>query len=189
MTAREAAETYVNHGYRPVPIPSGEKGPTVRKWQELRPSVQDIPKLFGAGPQNIGLILGDAGLADVDCDTPEATVAARILLPATGMVFGRSSKRSSHYFYTSEPATPLVTFKDLSDGKMLVELRCLKKDGTIGLQTVVPPSIHPSGEKIEFEGRRRGPGVHRGGAVAARRDVRRGGGVAGPALARERLPA
>jgi hypothetical protein len=33
----------------------------------------------------------------------------------------------------------------------LLELRCLKKDGTVGLQTVVPGSMHPSGEMIRWE--------------------------------------
>jgi predicted P-loop ATPase len=39
------------------------------------------------------------------------------------------------------------------DGKKcLVELRCLKTDGSVGLQTVVPPSIHrDTGEQIRFE--------------------------------------
>jgi hypothetical protein len=37
-------------------------------------------------------------------------------------------------------------------GGMLVELRGRKSDGTLGLQTVVPPSIHrDTGEPIEFE--------------------------------------
>jgi hypothetical protein len=151
-TPFHAAERYVSLGHWPVPIPSGTKGPKLPKWQELRPSSENLPNLFPGGPQNIGLILGDdSGLADVDCDTVEATVTARVLLPATGMVFGRASKRASHYFYYLDPPLSLKTFKDPTDDKMLVELRCRKKDDSVGLQTVVPPSIHPSGEKIEFE--------------------------------------
>jgi hypothetical protein len=34
---------------------------------------------------------------------------------------------------------------------MLLELRCLKKDLTVGLQTIMPGSIHPTGERIEWE--------------------------------------
>jgi len=124
----------------------------LRKWQDLRASIEYLPNLFHDGPQNLGLILGDdSGLADVDCDTVEAIVAACILLPLTKMVHGRSSKRASHYFFCCDPAIPLTQFKDPIDNKMIVELRCLKKDGSVGLQTVVPPSIHPSGERIEFE--------------------------------------
>jgi hypothetical protein len=34
--------------------------------------------------------------------------------------------------------------------KAIIELRCLDNDGTRGKQTVIPPSIHPSGERITF---------------------------------------
>ena len=35
---------------------------------------------------------------------------------------------------------------------MLLELRCTTGDGEIGLQTIVPPSDAPSGERIRFYG-------------------------------------
>src|SRR5262249_48766087 len=41
-------------------------------------------------------------------------------------------------------------YEDL-DGQALVELRCAKSDGTVGFQTMIPPSIHPSGEEIQFQ--------------------------------------
>jgi hypothetical protein len=33
----------------------------------------------------------------------------------------------------------------------LVELRGQKSDGSLGLHTIVPPSLHPKGEEIRFE--------------------------------------
>jgi hypothetical protein len=46
-------------------------------------------------------------------------------------------------------------FKDpLANGEdeaMLLEIRGTKADGGIGFLTIVPPSTHPSGEKVEFE--------------------------------------
>jgi hypothetical protein len=36
------------------------------------------------------------------------------------------------------------------DGKGFVELRGTKVDGTVGLQTMLPPSIHPTGESVEL---------------------------------------
>jgi hypothetical protein len=91
----------------------------------------------------------------VDLDCPEAIYAAQVLLEDTGMVFGRQSKPYSHYFYRCDPPVrskryidPVETDKDEA---CLVELRCQKIDGTTGLQTVVPPSIHESGEQIRFE--------------------------------------
>lgn len=44
-----------------------------------------------------------------------------------------------------------MQFVDPLDRSMLVELRGLSSDGTVGLQTVVPPSIHESGEPVRFE--------------------------------------
>jgi hypothetical protein len=73
------------------------------------------------------------------------------LLPETALVFGRRSKRRSHYFYRSDPPTRSKRFLDPLNKECLVELRCQKSDGTTGLQTVVPPSVNESGEDVQFE--------------------------------------
>jgi hypothetical protein len=44
-------------------------------------------------------------------------------------------------------------FHDPLDRATLIELRGVSPDGSIGLQTVVPPSIHESGESVRFEQR------------------------------------
>ena len=82
---------------------------------------------------------------------PRGHFAARLLLPETGLIFGRQSKPFSHFLYRSDP--PIVTkrYVDPLDHKTLVELRGLSSDGTIGLQTVVPPSVHEIGEAVRFE--------------------------------------
>jgi len=87
----------------------------------------------------------------VDCDCPEAITAARELLPETGLIFGRQSKPFSHFFYHSDPPVRTTQFRDPLDASMLVELRGLSSDGSIGLQTIVPPSVHESGEPVRFE--------------------------------------
>ena len=100
------------------------------------------------------MLLGDRyNSADIDLDCPEALDVASALLPPTGMIFGRKSKPASHWFYRSDPAIKTRQFKDPIGGHdMLVELRGRKKsDGRIGLQTVVPPSLHAeTGELITF---------------------------------------
>ena len=98
------------------------------------------------------MLLGDEhGSADVDCDCFEAIAAARILLPTTGIVFGRPSKPASHYFYRLSPATTTQQFKDCFTKSMMVELRCNAKNGRT-MQTVVPYSWHAkSGEQLRFE--------------------------------------
>jgi zinc-finger binding domain of transposase IS66 len=73
------------------------------------------------------------------------------LLPETGLIFGRQSKRFSHYFYRSDPPVRTQQFHDPIDRATLIELRGLSSDGSIGLQTVVPPSIHETGEAVKFE--------------------------------------
>jgi hypothetical protein len=152
----EAAQWYATRGFYVVPIPPEEKGPQLKDWPELRLKTEDLPKYFNGAPSNLGVILGESyGTCDIDLDCPEAIAAAAEFLPVTGMIFGRKSARAAHHFYRCDP--PLRTKKFLDpiipdkDEGTLVELRCLKADGNIGLQTVVPPSVHPSGEQIEFE--------------------------------------
>lgn len=115
-------------------------------------TIEVAPQYFNGKPQNIGLHLGDKyGSTDVDCDCQQAIVAARELLPETGLIFGRQSKPFSHFFYRSDPPVRTAQFIDPLDHSTLIELRGLSSDGTVGLQTVVPPSIHESGEAVRFE--------------------------------------
>jgi hypothetical protein len=152
MTPREAAELYIDRGLRPIPIPLREKAPRIDSWPSLMLTKSDLPQYFNGAPSNLGVILGDSyGTADVDLDCSEAIAAAPELLPETAMVFGRQSKPASHYFYRMDPPRRSKRFLDPLDKQCLVELRCQKSDGTTGLQTVVPPSVHPSGEQIRFE--------------------------------------
>src|SRR5262249_28086925 len=83
------------------------------------------------------------GLIDVDLDCLEAVRAAPLLLPQTGWVSGRAGMPRSHWWYlVDDPQAKASTpYKGLN-GSMLVELR-----GTRGA-TVVPPSVHESGEDV-----------------------------------------
>jgi KaiC/GvpD/RAD55 family RecA-like ATPase len=149
-----AAGAWVAKGFFPVPIPYRQKKPVLSDWQHLRLKDQELQEYFNGGRQNIGVLLGEPyGNADVDLDTLEAVLVGRQLLPPTGMVFGRKSKRASHHFYRMDPPARSRKYVDPSDrGVTLCELRCCKTDGSIGLQTVVPPSCHEgTGESIEFE--------------------------------------
>jgi hypothetical protein len=59
------------------------------------------------------------------------------------MQFGRVCKPRSHWIYRVDG--PIATKKHRSKSAgMIVELR------STGAQTVFPPSVHPSGESIEF---------------------------------------
>jgi hypothetical protein len=96
---------------------------------------------------NVGAKCGEPSgwRVDVDLDVPEAARAADALLPDTGLVQGRTGKPRSHRWFICKNA-PSKTYKDL-DGTMLLELRATG-------QTMIPPSIHPSGEEIRWEHQR-----------------------------------
>ena len=154
----DAALAWSQRGFWPVPVkfrskkPFNPQDPSGSNWQHLRISQDDAACYFNGQPLNIGILLGDDyGSADVDLDCGEAIAAAPMFLPATGMRFGRPSKPASHWIYRLDPPIASTTFVDPVDKKVLLELRCLNKDGSVGHQTVVPPSTHPSGELIRFE--------------------------------------
>jgi len=139
-TRQEAAAEFIRHGWSPVPIPAGSKNPGTTGWQKGGYSVEQF-----AGVGNIGLLTGTRsnGLVDVDLDCPEAVRLAPYFLPPTNMMHGRRSKPRSHQWYVVKGTLPKTQQYEDSDGSMLVELR------STGGQTVVPPSIHESGEAVE----------------------------------------
>jgi uncharacterized protein (DUF927 family) len=150
--ALSAALRWIELGFSPVPVPAGKKAPTIRGWQHLRIDAKSAAKYFNGAQQNIGILLGDErNTTDVDCDCEQAISAARTLLPTTKFVFGRNSKPSSHYFFLCDSPVTAKRYKDPVSKSTIVELRGQKTDRTIGLQTIVPPSVHVSGEKIRFE--------------------------------------
>jgi hypothetical protein len=160
MTVAQAAEFYIDIGLHPIPLPPRAKKPIIHGWPALRLTKADLASHFNRAHMNIGVILGDEyGTADVDLDSLEAVRVGAELLPKTGMVFGRASKPASHFLYRCDSPVPTKQYKDpITKTCMIVELRCQKSDGSIGLQTVVPPSVHPEGEEIRFEaGRDREP--------------------------------
>lgn len=145
----QSALEYRQKGYGVVPIPHKSKAPKINEWPKLKLDEEQINELFNElfkeGPINIGVILGEAsgGLSDVDIDAPEAGLLAPEFLPETGCKFGRPSNPSSHWIFKADPISQTEKFKDV-DGTTLVELR------STATQTVFPPSVHPTGEQIEF---------------------------------------
>jgi bifunctional DNA primase/polymerase-like protein len=142
---RRAAPSYLRKGYSPVPIGSGKKSPTLTGWPKLRMREDEIADHFGRH-DNIGLILGEpsGGLVDVDLDVGEAIKLAEYFLPSTHMRHGRQRKPTSHYWYLAKSTPEPAKFSD-ADGVCLVELR------SDGQQTLVPPSVHPSGDAVVWE--------------------------------------
>jgi len=145
------ARIFLLRGWLVVPIPPKAKAPRTKRWQELRLKIPDLTAAFGPRA-NIGCLLGEpsGGLVDVDLDCMEAISAATFLLPPTDRIHGRESKPASHCWYLVNLPPSSMKFVDV-DGTVLLELR------STGLQTIIPPSIHPSGESL-FWKRAKEPG-------------------------------
>lgn len=139
------ARIFLLLGFLVVPIPPRQKGPRIKEWNKLRLEKDELDRFFGE-QDNIGVILGkpSRGLVDVDCDAAEAIAIAPSFLPATERIHGRPSKPESHRWYLADPIPAAMQLADV-DGAMLVELR------STGQQTLIPPSIHPSGEQFYWK--------------------------------------
>jgi hypothetical protein len=132
-------------GWPVVPLRPGEKAPRTQGWVEREFMLDDFHPDDNVGvktgvPSRIGTLL------DVDCDSADAVVAASAILPVT-RIHGRPGRPSSHHwFLCTEGSAPgsRTSFSDL-DGSVIIELR--GRDH----QTMIPPSIHTSGEPLAWE--------------------------------------
>lgn len=146
MTPLQAANIYTRRGWSVIPVPYRGKNPGYRGWQRMRLREAQLGEHFNGVPQNIGILLGEPSgwLVDVDLDHPLCVQRADEFLPSTAALFGRPGKPRSHRVYVVTSPVATKKFKTKSEG-MLVELR------STGMQTVVPPSTHESGEEIAWE--------------------------------------
>lgn len=141
-----AAVRAIREGFAPVPIPRGSKNPGFDGWQNTRLTEADVPaRVDDSG--NLGIILGapSRNVQDVDLDSPEALALADAFLPPTGREHGRPSTPRSHRWYVADETGAVLRFKDPDGADTLLELR------GAGGQTVIPPSVHPSGERLAWE--------------------------------------
>lgn len=155
-SARDIALGYIKRGWNPVPVPHRAKRPVLDEWQKLVVTADNASEYFyDDRPQNVGMILGPTsrGLTDVDCDSAESVTIAPYVLPRSQAIFGRESKRNSHYLYYTDianAATKAVEkFSDPTTRAAIIELRT---GGDAGAQTVFPGSTHEdTNEQIKWE--------------------------------------
>lgn len=148
----DVVKKYGARGFRLLFYRTRTKGPAgleAKNWTER----DDKPEDYKEG-DNVGCFTGvevspGRFLIDIDFDWPDGLALARRLLPPTGFAFGRASRPMSHVFYTTSTPVASKEFNDVS-GKVLVEIRGAKADGSPGFQTMLPPSIHPNGEQVEI---------------------------------------
>jgi hypothetical protein len=154
-TPEAIALQYAQRDWNPVPIAFRQKKPPGNDWQHRVIAGSRVHRFFGDKPQNIGVQLGPKshGLTDIDLDCDEALVIAAAILPHTGAIFGRASRRHSHRLYVTTLAAKVekasVPLKDPITKSMLLEVRI--GGGGKGAQTVFPGSTHESGEPIKWE--------------------------------------
>lgn len=145
-TVQQAAQFYIDRGWQVVPLSEGTKQCRDTNWLKLVFNSSDfLPN------DNIGL-RSTNGLVDVDCDAPEVVACASEFLPPTPCIYGRANKPRAHWLYASTFDKP-IAFKDMVSGgrnaATLIEIR-------VNHQSMAPPSKHPDGQVIEWEGT---PGV------------------------------
>jgi hypothetical protein len=143
IAIRSQVYSYLSRGWLCVPLRSRSKSPIHKDWPKLQIAPDQIGKYFSP-TDNVGLILGEPSgwLVDVDLDCPDAIALADEYLPPTEAITGRQSAPRSHRWYIAVGAKT-EKHSDPFDSSMIVELR------STGGQTVVGPSIHPSGERYE----------------------------------------
>lgn len=139
--------SYLARGFSLVFYPTQTKHPTSKTWH-----TQDYAATDYHEGDNVGVKLGvelapGQFLIDVDFDWKDAPPALAGLLPSTGFTFTRPGRPLSHAFYTVSTPLAIVTYDDL-DGSHLVECRGTTVGGAIGHQTMLPPSVHPTGEVL-----------------------------------------
>jgi len=143
VNSPQAASDWLTQGVHTVPLHPNSKKPKGGKgWNSLMVTQETIPEFFTRG-DNIGALWGKPSnwVVDIDLDWDEACDIATYLLPET-FIYGRAKRPASHYLYRCPEA--VSTTRQLRSGSMIVEIR------STGSQSVIPPSIHPHGDRYEI---------------------------------------
>lgn len=155
---RDIVQSYIDRGMRIVywPAVGDTKGPTFHGWPEAKYPIEDYDPSYRVGLLTGVEVAHGRFLHDVDIDWAPGAVIAQAMLPPTDFVYGRPSKRVSHCFYLLPEGVPSYAFldikidpKDKAAAATLIEIRGTKSDGTVGLESMVPPSIWSRGDLRE----------------------------------------
>ena len=151
MTDRAVVAAYVAAGYRIITWPAigDTKGPREEGWTTRKYTLADYQEGYRVGLMTGTEISPGKFSADVDIDWQPGSLIAQNLLPPTTFVFGRASKRVSHCFYTTDQPAVSFRYEDPIDKVCLIELRGTKSDGSIGMESMVPPSVWSKDGKRE----------------------------------------
>lgn len=145
----KVAKSWLDLGIQPVPIKARTKKPKDGKgWNTLKVTDETIQRFFKRG-DNVGGLWGKPSgwIVDIDLDWDEAAAAAPRIFPET-FIYGRRNRPSTHYLFRVEG---VAGYKRYDSGKgdnanrtVIAEVRAS------GAQSVLPPSIHPDGDRYEI---------------------------------------
>ena len=128
-----------------VSLKPRSKQPVGNAWQQNPISPELVHHAYKTNDYNVGLINGErSGIVDVDLDCGEAKQLASLLLPKGFATFEHSGNDRGHFLYRVGNCGKTQLYQCPETGATLVELR------STGSQTMIPPSIHPSGQKLKF---------------------------------------
>jgi putative DNA primase/helicase len=148
---KEIAMQMVNRGIPVIPLPPGEKGAKLPKWQELASTdpVQ-VTKWNDANPHyNCGAVAKRGQCWFLDCDVRDL---ASYIQNETGQLFPATlsvkTNRGIHYYFkhsaASESLNKNIQIKG-AEGKVLGDVK------VHNAYVVAPGSTHPSGKQYEVE--------------------------------------
>lgn len=145
----KVARSWLDLGIQPVPIKARTKKPKDGKgWNTLKVTHETIEHFFRRG-DNVGGLWGKPSgwIVDVDLDWDEAALAAPRIFPET-FVYGRRARPSTHYLFRVEGVQGSKRYDsgkgDNAKRSVIAEIRAS------GAQSVLPPSIHPDGDRYEI---------------------------------------
>jgi hypothetical protein len=157
-------ETLINAGFALVPLKPGEKGTSVLGWNRRGAAITDIAGLDRIGDGNIGLAhayCSPSPTCAIDLDDYQLAAAwldqrgihLPTLMQAPDAVLIRSGKPNSAKILYRLPLElrALASERITDNGKTILEFRCGTRAG-LTVQDVLPPSVHPSGTRYQWEG-------------------------------------
>lgn len=150
-----AAEHYrLTYDWKVLTLKPGTKAPEQDGWQQFAQRPWDeIKGAFNVG-HNLGVMLGPTSndLTDIDLDWPEARRLAEEGFFLGSWSFGREGQPPGHYLVTCKDWRKIARLGFTEAEAELLGLRKADKAVVLEMrgngQTMLPPSIHESGERV-----------------------------------------
>lgn len=133
---------YLAKGYSVVPLAPKQKGPKLQGWSkycEVLMNPSDAQTFYGKN-NNIGLALGEASgvcAVDIDTDDPEIIKQIEKIIPESPVKKRGAKGYTAFYKFNGMPSKSVRNPEGTAGVDFL----------SMGKQTVLPPSIHPSGKE------------------------------------------